>query len=393
MVYNAHTDLSFIALMPEPLTVHKDSEFFISIAKKGVHSFIMAGVIINGHPEILARVGKGNLIDKHFGVGCTNHFTIFGKNVFHRSDASLLDEFDFDKNRIIGLSYQSYSITLEQYKEFLAITRDIHHDQLAYYQDRNDPVGDDKNLTYPELGVRKLRQGISCYIPEEEEGGRVSFTYKNINTFQKISALKTEQERQQIIARSKEIKASNTCRTTAHDLLQYTLPYAPKIPSLYMMELEYKTTLSCKKLNPSTFYILPPPPNCFQVNPTQMKVLEKLYKKLEDLPKKESGSDVTRKKFEALKQFYKELAGEPQLSLIDLLGKIALHRKSNNDLFHEKRAQCLFSKFVEAVGFKMNSGTQRTYDQMEQGIKEEIQHQTDARTRHDMESAPAPLLI
>ncbi|STY28266.1 Uncharacterised protein [Legionella wadsworthii] len=379
--------------MPEPITVHKDSEFFISIAKKGVHSFIMVGVMINGHPEILARVGKGNLIDKQFGVRCTNRFTIFGKNIFHHSDASLLDEFDFDKNRMIGLSYQSYSITLKQYKEFIAITRDIHHNQLAHYQDRNDPVGEDKYLTYPELGVRKLRQGISCYIPEDEEGGQVTFTYKNIHSFNEISTLRSEQERQQIIARSKEINASNTCRTTAYDLLQYPLPYAPKVPSLFLMELDYKTTLSCSKLNPGTFYILPPPPNCFQLNPTQMKVLEKLYKKLEDLPKKQSGSDVTRKKFEALKQLYKELAGEPQLSLTNLLEKITLHRKANHDLFNEKRDQCLFSKFVEAVGFKINSGTQRTYDQMEKDLKEEIHHQTDACTQQNMETVAAPMSI
>ncbi len=53
--------------MTEPLILAKDSEFFLSIAKQGIHSFMMLGVVNDGAPQLLARVGKTNDIDPDFG--------------------------------------------------------------------------------------------------------------------------------------------------------------------------------------------------------------------------------------------------------------------------------------------------------------------------------------
>lgn len=53
--------------------INNKSEFFISIAKAGIHSFIFLGVIVNGQPETLATAGKVNLIDRVFGKTLGKH--------------------------------------------------------------------------------------------------------------------------------------------------------------------------------------------------------------------------------------------------------------------------------------------------------------------------------
>lgn len=355
------------------ITVDKDSEFFITIAKEGIHSFIMLGVMVDNKPQLLARVGKGNLIDPSFGTSCGKQFTMFGKAVGSHTEASLMDEGISTKNKdaTSDISYQSYSISYEQYLEFLALTKEIHENQLKYYQERELPDVPYKELTYPQRGIHNLRSGIDCYIPTQEEAGKITFEYKPIKTFEHECANDKQQIREEIISGSKEIKASNTCRTTARALLNYTLHYSPDVPALFAIGLDYKTKLIGGKPTANTFYVLPQPPNCFEVNPTQMKVLKELYKKLENLPKTQPASDTTRKKFDELKHLYQEIAGKPQLPLAVLLDKITVHRIAHNKLFDVRRSQSLISKFAEMLGIK--TGTQQAYDRMEKAVKQEIE--------------------
>ncbi|KTD69887.1 hypothetical protein Lsan_0165 [Legionella santicrucis] len=354
------------------ITVDKDSEFFITIAKEGIHSFIMLGVMVDNKPQLLARVGKGNLIDPSFGTSCGKQFTMFGKAVGTHTEASLMDEgISDDEDATSDISYQSYSITYEQYLEFLALTKEIHQNQLKHYEERELPNISYKNLTFPQRGVHKLRSGIDCYIPTQEESGKIKFEYKSINTFEHQCVNDKQQMREEIISGSKEIKASNTCRTTARALLNYTLRYSPDVPALFAIGLDYKTKLVAGKPTANTFYVLPQPPNCFKANPTQMKVLQELYKKLENLPKMHPASDTTRKKFDELKHLYQEIAGKPQLPLTVLLDKITVHRVAHNKLFDVRRSQSLISKFAEMLGIK--TGTQQAYDRMEKAVKQEIE--------------------
>ncbi|KTD14498.1 hypothetical protein Lgra_0529 [Legionella gratiana] len=354
------------------ITVDKESEFFITIAKEGIHSFVMLGVMVDNKPELLARVGKGNLIDPNFGESCGNQFTMFGKAVGSHTEASLMDEgISRKKDRTSDISYQSYAITYEQYLEFLALTKEIHEHQLEHYKERELPKVDPSKWTYPQQGVHKLRSGINCYLPSQVESGKITFEFKPITTFEHQCANKNQQTRQDIISGANEIKVSNTCRTTARALLNYTLGYSPDVPALFAIGLDYKTKLVGGKPTANSFYILPQPPSCFEVNPTQMKVLKELYKKLENLPKINPTSGDTRKKFNELKHLYQELAGKPQLSLTDLLDRITVHRVTNNKLFDTRRSQSLFSKLAEKLGIK--TGTQQAYDRMEKAVKQEIE--------------------
>jgi hypothetical protein len=230
--------------MANPMTIEKDSEFFISIAKSGVHSFLMLGVMKNGNPELLAKVGKSNLIDKDFGTSCAQQFTMFGKAVGTRTEALLVDE-GLGDDQDLTISYQAYSINYKQYLECLAMIRDIQKDQLEHYKGRAQPVGEYRKLSYPEKGVRKLRAGIWCYVPKSEDipSGKITLDLDTVDTFSPESTNKDEQSRQSIIQGAKEIKALNTCRTTARSILNYILGYSPNIPALFAIGLSYKTKL------------------------------------------------------------------------------------------------------------------------------------------------------
>ncbi|HHT0594717.1 TPA: hypothetical protein ACTXXA_003343 [Legionella anisa] len=349
------------------IVVTKKSEFFITIVKNGIHSMLMLGVMVDGKPQLLAKVGKGNVIDKDFG----NSLTLFGKILGSHSDASLVDE--WGDTRDSDISYQAYSITYEHYLEFLAITRDIYQDQREFYKERtvrNIPV---KKLTYPERGVFNLRKGIECYIPVEEYSGQITLRHQKVDTFAKASTFNNVQIRQCIIDGAREIRALNTCRTTARDILNYTLQYTPHVPALFAIGFDYKIKLINGQLPQNGFYILPPPPNCFKVNPTQMKVLNELYAKLEDLPKNHPNLKNTRLKFNELKHFYQKLTGESQLSLEQLLNEITTHRVDNDVLFNTRRGKNIFSSLIVALGFK--TGTQQTYDRMTKTVTDEIKRE------------------
>lgn len=367
--------------MQEPITVDKKSEFFITIAKKGIHSFVMLGVVMDGRPEILASIGKGNGIDKRAGGDCGQKVTYFGNLLGSHTDGFIVDESRINLQHVVPISYQAYSITYEQYLEFLTITRDLQRAQLEYYKDREDPQGEYKKLSIPEQSVLWLRRGIKCYIPQEENSDQITFEYQGVDTFDGESAYADKAIRREIIDGARDFNVSNTCRTSARSILNYTLQYSPNVPALFAIGLEYQTKLVLGKPTPNTFYILPSPPNCFQVNPTQMNVLNELYQKLENLPKNQPSSEVTRKKFNELKHIYQEIAGEPQLSLVLLLDKITTHRITHNSLFDIRRSS-MVNRFIAEM-FGMKTGTQQTYDRMEKAIIEEMERVKKVEARTD----------
>lgn len=358
--------------MPRPITVNKDSEFYIAIAKEGVHSFLMSGVMMDGKAIPLARVGKSNLIDPSFGTGFRDQLRMFGKVAGSHSQAMLMDEgIEEEPDYNPNISYQAYSITYEQYLEFLRMIKEVHEQQLQYYKDRVLPDKNYKELSFPEKGLYKLRSGLKCYIPEESSSGQVKLAYKAVQQYQPSELPDQEHVRQHIVSDASEIRIANTCRTTARSILDYVLGYSPDVPALFAIGLDYVTKLSAGKPTTHTFYVLPQPPKCFEAEPAKMSALKELYKKIENIPKIQPESDTTRKKFDELKHLYLELAGKPQLGLMEVLDIITVHRAANNELFDKHRGEGLVRSFAELL--KLRTGTQAAYDRMEKAIKKEIE--------------------
>lgn len=357
--------------MSKTLTVNQKSEFFVSIAKQGIHTYLMLGVIDNHKPITLAKIGKSNLIDQDFDISCTSQFGLFKKELVTHTDAAIVDE-RLNENQ--NVNYQAYSITYQQYLDFLHMLKMIHLDQLSHYQPRIlDEEKAFAELTYPEKGVYKLRQGIQCFIPTQVISEQIQFQYQDIKSFNE--SLNLDKKPQEIISGAKQLSATNTCRTTARSILNYVLGYSPKVPELFLMNLDYHM----KKEGDESFYVLPAPPNCFKVDTTRMQVLQELYAKLEDLPKNQPQSKLTRDKFDILKQLYRDITSSPDISFDELLCKITEHKTTHRQLLDAHRGQSIISLIAQKLGLK--TSTQASYDRMVKAVMQELDKRDKEKTK------------
>ncbi len=374
--------------MQQPITVDKHSEFFICIAKDGIHSFLMLGVMDGKNPKLFARVGKGNKIDESFGTDFSQQLTMVQKALFSNTEATLDDE-GITRRKPVDISYQAYSITYKQYLDFLKMTKNINIHQRNKYGAMVIPDKHSDDLTYSEEAVKKLRTGVSCYVPQNNEGkDSITFTYQTLNAEDSKQEEIISQQKK-IIQRASTLDVSNTCRSTALDLLNYTLGYTPDVATLFAVGLNYTTTLNAGVPSPATFYILPPPPNCFKLSVTKMKILEVLYERLESIPKINPGAEGTRDKYDELKDLYKKISGEPDLPLNTLLDNIAVHRKKNNHIFNAHRGQSFVSWILQFFGAK--TATQQALDRIEKWVKEQIEkNPTECKEENDSHNHPPP---
>lgn len=285
----------------------KDSEFFISIAKIGFHSFLMLGVMEVDTPKILARIGKLALE--------TAAYKLVGKAVCKFAKARIMDEGIGRKETYSpSMSYQAYSITLKQYHEFLELIAKIEHDQKH-----------NLNTYIP----------IMCYVPDMSSGEQITFRYQEIDP---LVPKNNESKMEAISIHANEIKLTNNCRSTAREIMEYILAgVAERISAFFGFELNYQSTLPAGQPDKSTFYVLPPPPasSVRASDPKIGMVLEKLYAKLEKIPKVSTDSIATRKKFNAIKSLYKQLAGNQKaLTAAELLTTISEYcRNHQEDLY------------------------------------------------------------
>ena len=96
-----------------------------------------------------------------------------------------------------------------------------------------------------------------------------------------------------------------------------------------------------------------------QLTKQQTYVLNKLYKRLEEIPKSHPGDPKTKEKFDQLKTIYKQIAGENNLNANTLLTKIIEHEALNSKTLFTKRSPNFLSRL-----FSMSSTTERLFKQM-----------------------------
>ncbi|AHE67039.1 hypothetical protein [Legionella oakridgensis] len=334
------------------LTVRRDSEFFISIAKQGIHSFIMLGVVgADGSPQLLARVGKTNDIDPDFA----SQATMTRKAILSQTMARLADEgITRRDDHVADVNYKAYAITYNQFKQFLELIGDIERRQLA-----NPAIRD---------AVRDER--IQCYIPIESGVEADSITLK-YQTLEGAGYHRESSADSAIVTGAQSLHVSNTCRTTSLNILESILGFKTKVSRHFFIDPDYKSTLRAGQPDKDSFYILPPPPNtCHGVSTQQQYVLEKLYARLEKIPKIKPEDTKTREKFDKLKELYTQLAGKNQLSASELLVKINDHEATNKTVLHEKRDPGVFSRLF-------STSTEKMYKEMRKHLEGEEKKEED----------------
>ncbi|AWN74833.1 protein kinase family protein [Legionella anisa] len=287
------------------IIVDKNDEFFISLGKTEAHSFIMVGVIQNGEPIILGRVGKQNIED----ISAAEFYL---RNVFDHVDTELRDE----SLRVGGnIGYSAYAINYNQYLQFTEL-----------------------------LSKAQRDSELHCYLPDREHNDTVIMTKKTLPT-QVVS----EQERL-IVERSKVMSVGNTCRHTAIDLIEYTqgIPHlTDNVSRTFFHNLPLAANFSYGKPD-RHFYVLPLPPSAYknedEGNKNKMVVLTKIFQRMEDLLKKDPYSDITIQKFDALKKLYCQQANIASDNIEEALNAIHQWRNENTQIISRLRDQGFFAR-------------------------------------------------
>jgi hypothetical protein len=310
--------------------VNANNEFFLALGQAGIHSFIMLGVIRDdGSPQLIARVGKTNDIDS----ATPNEFMLAIKNIGQGTLSRLKDEGLFrNPGHQREINYQAYTINLQQVQEFL---------QLFYTLEK-------AQLTNEKIKTAVEHNRICCYIPSIKDD-KVTFTYQNL-----AEAFKGDTTTPSVLATSmsqrvQRITANDNCRTTALDIMEGILKVRTTISRYFFIGPPYQTTLyDGRHPDQQNFYILPLPPKAYP-NKTQSQnnVLEKLYARLEQIPKFNPKDPKTRDKFNALKQLYKEIAGENNLNAEKLLTLITTNESRYKHQLYTRRSSNFFSRFFQ----------------------------------------------
>ncbi|ASQ46008.1 hypothetical protein [Legionella clemsonensis] len=333
---------------PPPIVVRKDSEFFIAIGKQDIHSFVMLGVIKeDGVPQLLARVGKTG------DVGNACLVTAAIKALGPGAPSRMQEEPMFGKTNK-AIAYQAYAISYEQYKEFLELIA-----IMEKSQQQNPIIEDDA-----------MGNKIKCYIPTRRSDvsrkDHVTLKYRELSNV-KFSTEKIQNVPESTIKGVQELHITNTCRTTSINLIEAILGFKTTISKYFFVNPNYQTVLRNGSPDENTFYILPPPPTTvlagFSDKQKQVSTLEKIYKRLEEIPKKHPEDPATRKKFEALKTIYHKAAGDNTLDATTFLQKILEHER---DVLYTKRAPSFFSRVLS-----LPSSTEKMFQKFEKEFQEE----------------------
>jgi hypothetical protein len=150
------------------------------------------------------------------------------------------------------------------------------------------------------------------------------------------------------------LSLSNNCRTNAKSIVEKTIKadHLPGVSSFFFLGLPFKTHLSNGHIYEQLFIYPPPPPQLKGMgdNDPQWRILNKLYKRLDDIAKTSHRMDLelSHKKFDALKALYQKeyekLMGSEPVSTMDLLSDIQhwVSKDLNKSLIDDRRSKSIF---------------------------------------------------
>lgn len=325
------------------IEINKETDrFFISINKIGIiHSFVMLGVYDgNQVKHSLCRVGKAAVHEAVCGgyaVALVPRFIY--QFFFSKAKAELVDERALRSDRGISLiNYQAYDITYKQYIEFIKVLETIQTEENKF----------------------------SCFKPTEEEGNKVSLSYTNSPMQSDSPPPNTEHLKERLT----NLSVHNSCRNSAIELVEEAgkTPISSTVSNSFYRNLLCQTKLESgvpSKAIP--FYVLPAPPAAYPgLNRATKKIINTLYKRMENLLKIEANSEETQKKFACLKKLYVQTVGPQQEQTLDeLLHSIQTWKQENQSTLASLRKTYFWDHFITR-----KSATMGEVDKLIDGLKE-----------------------
>ncbi|MFA6303296.1 MAG: hypothetical protein WC627_09230 [Legionella sp.] len=316
------------------------TKFFISINQQGPHTFIMAGIYEEIKTlHVLCRVGKIADTENLSLNLCLNVLSWFFNTCFFSTKAILKDEGVARKHsNATDIHYQAYEITYEHYLELVQLLE----------------------------SVQTTSNKFTCYKPNASYGDTVELRLTSdliLDKKPKYPALEKS---------ANELSINNNCRHTAIYLVEQVSKthISPMVSTLFTSKLPYSTRLEFGE--PTTtipFYVLPVSPAAFNdINKTQKYILEKLYRRMEQLVTIDPESLHTQKKFLALKSLYNEQLGpQKNLSLHELLVSIQSWKKANKDILSPLRKKYFWDDYITR-----QSASSKLLDEIEQNLYIEL---------------------
>lgn len=362
----------------ENIPVGNNPEYFLSIGQQGQHSFLMIGVCVNEDPKkvrTLARVAKTWDIDP--GVLTNERFAdlkaLKKEGIISRLGNEMFT--DPTKEEEVEVYSEAHQLSFTQLTELLEFLKQIEKTQLQdpqvakgvaqiqktesedFYQlieSRKEKSDEDNNL----LEQRKpIYQGITCFVPTKtDEKGSPIFTYQKLCDYSGPTLGQAlESKAKEMATQVSRLDYSNTCRTSALDILNIALDFKTQVSKYFFKTLAYKTTLKGGQPTRESLWVLPPPPEVCKhyknLSKVQAHALQKIYSKLERLPMNSINDKSIRDKFDALKSIYNKMAGSSEVKVSTLLEGIAKHKEN---LF---KSRGLFGKVRDFLGIKSESHT------------------------------------
>lgn len=317
----------------------KKAQFFISINKRGAHTFIMLGVY-DQHKvtHVLGRVGKVAIPDGYHDSAFCDGLLFILQALFTNTKARLEDEgIERRSRRLSAINYQAYDITYRQYIEFIHVLEALQTPENKFF----------------------------CYIPDYECGDEVTLSYRNVDE-------SLHQPQMDKIKKSAGgLNIGNTCRHTAIDIVEEVqrAPVSSSVSNIFFRNLPYETNLEYGKPSADIpFYVLPITPAAYpNLAESQKWVVEKLYRRMEQMLLLEPHAQQTQDKFAQLKALYKQIIGpQQQLSLRELLASIQQWKQDNQTSLAALRKTYPWDFFCTR-----QSATMKTVQQIEEYLQHE----------------------
>lgn len=255
-----------ISPRPGSIIVNKGDEFFIALAKstKGDdknHTFLMLGVIQEGKPTILARVGKTyihNKLAKDFfrEKNLKSYVALYSSVLFSRTESTLQPESLKPRGPI---SYSAYAINFEQYKQFLRLLSFMKKTELEY----------------------------KFYQPTEEQDDTVVM---EITPIQHEDLSKANLSEQNMVERAEYYDRNHHCRESAIEIAEYTqgiTHLTDDVSRHFYNNLSVVAEFSYGKPR-EHFYVFPLPPESFEADEAKKVRLTRIFQRMENLLEKRS---------------------------------------------------------------------------------------------------------
>lgn len=306
----------FLSTKMPRLIIDEKSELFIALCTLAddVHSFLVIGIHDNDRHEnhLLCAVGKA-----YDTEAASELLDIFSKGY----PAKANPESHCYVSGKVEINYKAFSMSIEHYGELLSLLGSVQKPLFAYQP---------------------------SYKENDEFSSQIPMAYKKIP-----SNDESIDERSRAFLESLSfINLKNTCRHSSILLLDslFQEGYSKTgISTNFLKKPPFLTRIKYGTVKEEIF-IFPLLPQ--QNSPLKNDILLKLYKQLEQIPKKYRDNKDTLKKFSELKKLYLTLQENPESSIKDFFTTIRQWQITHQDLIRKKRGLSFFSTTATEDMFK-----------------------------------------